>query len=199
MKKKYLIILSTLLITIISACGPAPTPTLSAADVQGTAVANAWIAITQTQAAMPTATQTPIPPLPTITFTSLPTFTPYPTLAPVVATLPDTSTTDPCNEPPPEKSQGDKVKIKFVNKSNGNVTLSFGMTQENSFKECGTYSFYISKFDEPVVEVLSGCYWGYGWVDGKEPSTAQTPDVLCVTDKSKTTAIWITSELIAFH
>ncbi len=197
MKRKYLIILSILLITIISACGPAPTPTLSAADVQGTAVANAWVAITQTQAAIPTATQTPIPP--TLTFTPLPTFTPYPTLVPVVATLPDTAATDPCNEPPPVKTQGDKVKIKFVNKSNGNVTLSFGMTQENSFKECGTYSFYISKFDEPVVEVLAGCYWGYGWVDGKEPSTAQTPDVLCVTDKSKTTAVWINTEVIAFH
>ena len=197
MKRKYLIILSILLITIISACGPAPAPTLSAADVQGTAVANAWVAITQTQAAIPTATQTPIPP--TLTFTPLPTFTPYPTLVPVVATLPDTAATDPCNEPPPVKTQGDKVKIKFVNKSNGNVTLSFGMTKENSFKECGTYSFYISKFDEPVVEVLAGCYWGYGWVDGKEPSTAQTPDVLCVTDKSKTTAVWINTEVITFH
>ena len=62
MKKKYPTFLSILLIVVISACGPAPTPTLSVADVQGTAVANAWIAITQTQAAIPTATQTPIPP-----------------------------------------------------------------------------------------------------------------------------------------
>jgi hypothetical protein len=198
MKKKYPVILLILLITIISACGPAPAPTLSAADVQGTAVADAWIALTLTQAAIPTATGTPIPPLPTITFTPLPTFTPYPTLAPA-ATLPDTSATNPCDEPPPIKTEGDKVKIKFVNKSSGNVTLSFGMTQENSFKECGTYSFYLAKFDEPVVEVLAGCYWGYGWVDGNEPSTAQTPDILCVTDTSKATAIWITSEVISFH
>ena len=56
MKKKYPTILSILLITIISACGPTPTPTLSAADVQGTAVADAWIALTLTQAAIPTAT-----------------------------------------------------------------------------------------------------------------------------------------------
>ena len=81
MKIKYPVSISILLITLISACGPTPAPTLSAADVQGTAVANAWVAITQTQAAIPTATQTLIPPLPTITFTPLPTFTPYPTLA----------------------------------------------------------------------------------------------------------------------
>jgi hypothetical protein len=199
MKIKYSVSISILLITLISACAPSPAPTLSAADVQGTAVANAWVAITQTQAAIPTATQTLIPPLPTTTFTPLPTFTPYPTLAAPVATLPDTSAADPCDAPPPIDPKGEKVKIKFVNKSNGNVTLSFGMTHENSLKECGTYSFYVAKFEEPIVEVLAGCYWGYGWVDGNEPSTAQTPDVLCVTDTSKTTAIWITPELIAFH
>ena len=133
MKKKYLIILSILLITIISACGPTPAPTLSVEDVQGTAVANAWVAITLTQAAIPTATETPIPPTPTIAFTPLPVFTPYPTLVPA-ATLPDTSAKDPCDEPPPIDPQGDKVKIKFVNKSSGNVTLSFGMTQGKFIK-----------------------------------------------------------------
>jgi hypothetical protein len=199
MKIKYPAIFSIWLIILTSACGPAPAPTLSAGDVQGTAVANAWVAITQTQAAMPTATRTPNPPQPTITFTPLPTFTPYPTLAVPIATLPDTSAADPCDSPPPIDPKGEKVSIKFVNKSNGNVSLSFGMTQENSLKECGTYTFYIPKFDEPVVEVLAGCYWGFGWVNGKEPSTARNPEVLCVTDNSKTIAIWITPELIAFH
>ena len=203
MKIKYPTILLMLLITFISACGPAPTPTLSAGDVQGTAVANAWVAITQTQAAIPTATQTPIPPTPTITLIPLPTATlvivPPLALKPV-ATLPDTSAADPCNQPPPIKPKGDMVKIKLVNKSGGNVNpLSLGMTQENSFKECGTYSFSLGQYEEAVVDVLAGCYWGFGYVNGKKPSTARTSDVLCVTDTSKTTAIWITPELIAFH
>jgi hypothetical protein len=200
MKKKYLTILSILIIAVVSACGPAPAPTLSVADIQGTAIADAWNAMTMTQAAIPTATQTPIPP--TATLAPLPTATLLlvPTLAIVpVATLPDTSATDPCDEPPPAEPKGNLVKIKFVNKSEGNVSLSFGMVQENSLKECGTYSFYLAKFDEPVVEVLAGCYWGFGWVDGKVPSTAQTPDVLCVTDTSKETAIWVTADLINFH
>jgi hypothetical protein len=198
MKKKYPTILSILIITVISACGPAPAPTLSVADVQGTAVANAWIAITLTQAAIPTATQTPIPPTATITFTPLPTFTPFPTLVP--ATLPDTSATNPCNEPPPAEPKGTMVKIKLVNKSGGNIApLSFGMIKENSLKECGTYTFSLGKFEEKVVDVLAGCYWGFGYVNGDAPSTAQTPDVLCVTDTSKTTSIWINKEVIGFH
>ena len=201
MKKKYLTILSILLITVISACGPAPTPTMSVADLQGTAVADAWIALTQTQAAIPTATQTPIPPTPTATLEPLPTATLLliPTLELVpVATLPDTSATDPCNEPPPIKPKGAVVKIKFVNKTDSSLNLSFAMAQENSLKECGTYSFTLARFDEPVVEVLAGCYWGYAWVLDP-PSNAKTPDALCVTDTSKITAIWITKEVIGFH
>jgi hypothetical protein len=117
----------------------------------------------------------------------------------VPATLPDTSATNPCNEPPPVDAKGGKVKIKFVNRSNGAVTLSFGMTQENSLKECGTYSFSLGRYDEPVVEVLAGCYWAYAWVDGKVPSTAKNIDALCVTDPNKSYAIWINAEVISFH
>lgn len=200
MKKKYPTLISILLITIISACGPTPAPTLSAADIQGTAVANAWVAITQTQAAMPTATQTPIPPTPTVAFTPLPAFTPYPTLAPVVATLPDTSVTDPCKGPAPVKPLGTTVTIKLINKSGGNVApISLGMMKENSLKECGIYTFSLGKYEEPVVTVLAGCYWGYGYVNGDKPSTPETADALCVTDTDKTTSIWITENLISFH
>jgi hypothetical protein len=197
MKRKISSVVSILIIAVLSACGPAPTPTMSAADVQGTAIADAWIALTQTQAAIPTVTETPIPPTATITLTPLPLPTAFPTLVP--ATLPDTSATDHCNEPPPAEPKGDKVKIKFVNKSNGNVTLSFGMEQENEEKECGTYSFSFGRYEEPIVEVLAGCYWGYAWVDGKVPSTAKTINSLCVTDTSKTTSIWISPEVISFH
>ncbi|MBI5952584.1 MAG: hypothetical protein HY865_13080 [Chloroflexi bacterium] len=202
MKRKILSVISILVIGALSACGPEATPTLSVVDVQGTAIADAWMAVTQTQAAIPTATATPIPPTPTETLTPASTIAPLiiPTLdlAPV-ATLPDTSTTNPCNEPPPTKPLGTTVKIKFLNKSDGDVALAFGMTQENDKKECGTYNFTLGRYQELEVQVLAGCYWGYGWVTGNKPSTSQTPDVLCVTDTSKTTAIWITAEVINFH
>jgi hypothetical protein len=197
MKRKLSSVIIILVFAVLSACGPDATPTMSVADVQGTAIADAWIALTQTQAAMPTTTETLIPPTHTPTFIPGPTFTPFPTIVP--ATLPDTSAIDPCNEPPPAKPKGDKVKIKFLNKSNGNVALSFGMVHENEEKECGTYSFSLGVYEEPVVEVLAGCYWGYAWVNGKVPSTAKTIDNLCVTDTSKTTSIWISTEVISFH
>ena len=45
---------------VLSACGPEPEPTMSPADVQGTAMSAAMTMVAETQAAIPTAT--PIPP-----------------------------------------------------------------------------------------------------------------------------------------
>ena len=199
MNKKYLTILTLLTITILSACGPAPAPTLSAADIQSTAVVDAWIAITQTQAAIPTATATPIP---TATFTPLPTFTPISisTLPPVVIPTETAAADDPCNQPPPTEPKGVKVKVKFVNKSGGHVDLSFGMNSPNALKECGTYSFSLGQYVEPTVTVLAGCYLGYAWITGDTPSVAKTGStILCVTDPNVERSIWITAETIGFH
>lgn len=199
MNKKYLIIPTLLIITILSACGPAPAPTLSAADVQGTAVADAWIAITQTQAAMPTIMSTPVP---TETFTPQPTLTLLPTLSLPTLVIPTetTAANDPCNLPPPDKPKGITVKVKFVNKSGGHVDLSFGMNSPNKMKECGTYSFSLGQFDEPTVTVLAGCYWGYAWITGDKPSVAKTGNaILCITNPNEERSIWITSENIGFH
>ncbi len=199
MKKKYLLALSILIIMIISACGPAPEPTLAAEDIASTAVANAWIAITQTQAAIPTSTATLVP---TPTYTPLPTFTLLPTLPPATLAVdnPAVATQDPCNQPPPEKPKGATVKVKFVNKSEGVINLSFGMNSPNAQKECVTYSFTLDVFDEPVVTVLAGCYWGYAWITGKVPSVARTGStIICVSDPSKTPPIWINKEAIWLH
>lgn len=200
MNTKYLTIFILLTLLMLTACGPAPTPTLNAEDVANTAIADAWVAVTQTQAAIPTATATLIP---TVTFTPLPTFTPIPisTLPPlIVPTATISAADDPCNQPPPIKPNGAQVKVKFVNKSGGHVDLSFGMTAPNNLKECGTYGFSLGAFDEPVVTVLAGCYWGYAWITGKTPSVAKTGDtILCVTDPSVERAIWITIDTIGFH
>jgi hypothetical protein len=199
MNKKYLTILSILIITILSACGPAPEPTLTAEEIANTAIADAWIAITQTQAAIPTATATLIP---TATFTPLPTATQiiFPTLAP--PTIAPTAGEDPCNLPPPIDPKGQMVSVKFVNKSEGNAILSFGMIQPNSLGECGTYGYTLGRYDQPVVRVLAGCYWAFAWidkVDSNQTSTAKNINPLCITDPAKEPDIWISAEVVNFH
>ena len=200
MKRKILSMLPLILILVLSACGGGATPAVNLADMQNTAIANAWLAMTQTQAALPTATAT---------FTPAPTETPAATFV-MVPTLPSISqptlmvpagnpTTDPCNEPPPLKPTGTLVQVKFVNKSEGGLSLSFGMVSPNAQGECGTYAFSMGKFDAPVVTVLAGCYWAYAYID--KPATSSTPPgkSLCVYDATKAVAIWITAEVIGFH
>ena len=195
MTKKFLYLTLILIMLALAACGPAPEPTLNAGDLANTAVAEAWIAVTLTQAALPTNTATPIPPTPT----PLPTVTPFPTLPPVLATVPSaTAATNPCNMPPPIDAQGAKVKVKFVNKSKGTATVAFGMEAENPDGECGTYSFTFADNQSTVVEVLAGCYWAYGWISGSEPSTAQSIESLCFTDPGQIRGLTIGKEVIGF-
>ena len=92
-----------------------------------------------------------------------------------VAAVPTATQTDPCNEPPPVEPKGTTVQVRFVNKSKGRVNLSFGMIQENDEGECGTYSFTIGPQMSPETTILAGCYWGYAWITGTEPSIAKSP------------------------
>lgn len=200
MIKKYLLVFSALFALIISACGAEATPTISAADIASTAMADAWIAITQTQAAMPT--NTPIPP--TLTFTPQPTFTFVPT-QPVQptnppATLAVAATQGECDQPPPLEPQGALVNVDFRNESKGQVNLSLGMNSPNAKKECVTYSFSLGSGGGIVdAKVLAGCYWGYAWITGDEPSIAKTGNILlCMTDTSGIHHIVITKERIEF-
>jgi len=194
MKKKHLTILFTLIILLMSACGPAPEPTLTAEELQGTAVAGAWLAVTQTQAAIPASTATPIPPQATLTYTPLATFTAVATFVP--ATIANTESV--CDQLPATQLKGIQVPVKFVNKSGATVNLSFGMNSPNSYGECVTYSYTLGEFDTPVVKVLAGCYWAYAWVQGSKPSTAENLELLCVNDPSLEPDIAIGSEVISF-
>ena len=191
MKRKALTFTTILIVVALSACGTASTPTVLPADMANTAIAAAWTEVNLTQAAMPTATASPIPPTPTLTFTPIPTPTPQP----LVIVPSPTSSVDPCNEPIPVPAKGTKTKVKFVNESNGTVQLAFGMTQKNELGECGTYSFTMGASESPTVEVLTGCYWAYAWITGKKPSTARSPNDICV-DASTTRGITITAEWI---
>ena len=199
MYKKYLTILSIFIITIISACGPAPTPTLSVADLQGTAMADAWVSITQTQAAIPTATVTPIP---TATFTPLPTVTPLllliPTLAPISLATATSAGNNPCYNPPPVKPKGVMVQVKLVINSQGLVDLNLGMENANTDGECATYFFRLGRFDEPVVSLLSACYWGFAYITDPT-SNSKTIAPLCLNDTTKTVPVSIGAEVIGLQ
>jgi hypothetical protein len=194
MNKKYMTIPLILILTLVSACGPAPEPTLSADDLANTAVANAWGMMTLTQAAIPTATAT-FPP--TATFTPQPTFTPIPqaTLPPVNAVVP--TATSVCNQVPPLIPQGTLVNVEFKNDSEGTLNLSFGMNDPNSKGECVTYGYSMGKFDVVSAQILAGCYWGYAWVTGdKETSTAQGTSLMCMNASNVTYHVSIGKETI---
>jgi len=198
MKFKITFTVLSLIGITLSACGPAPAPTLSAADMANTAVANAWLAMTATQAAIPTATAT-FPP--TETFTPQPSFTPIPlsTLPPVNVVVP-TATTQ-CNQVPPLIPKGSLVNVEFKNESAGTVNFSFGMNSPNSHGECVTYGYAFGKFDTLPTQVLAGCYWAYGWVDGgnNQTSTTQGTALMCMTDSTASYHIVIGKETVSLN
>lgn len=199
MKQKSLITISILIMLFISACGTVnEEPTLSAEDQANTAVAEAWILITQTQAALPTST--PVPPTSTLepTLPPLPTIEILPTLP--IATIASAPSQDECNQPPPLEPKGSQVNVDFTNTSKGQVNLALGMNTPNDKKECVTYSFSLGSGGGIVTaRILAGCYWAYGWVTGNEPSTASSgSNLMCMTDTSGTYHILITQERIEF-
>lgn len=198
MKQKIFCVISILIILSLSACGSAE-PTITPQDQASTAMAEAWLVITQTQAALPTST--PIPPTntPEPTFTFVPTIAILPTLPP--ATVAVAPTESECNQPPQLEPQGAQVKIEIKNESNGSVNLSLGMNSPNDKKECVTYSFTLANNNNPVAaNVLAGCYWGWGWVDGQEDSIAKSgSQLLCMTDTNVIYKILVTKERVEFR
>ena len=201
MKRIILTLFSILMIAMLSACGSAPaaTPTISVDDIRATAAAKVAGDLAQTQAALPTATDTPVPP----TSTEQPIFAvPTATSAPFVLSTnvaPTPAATAVCNQVPPVKPQGALAKVRFINKSGGQVSLSFGMISPNDKGECVTYGYTLGIFSSPEETILAGCYWGYAWISGNKTSTAHTTEQLCFDDPSKAPSVWITTETIDFH
>lgn len=198
MKQKFLITISFLAILALSACGGAEAaPEISAEDLAATSVAEAWLVITQTAAAMPT--NTPIPP----TFTPQPTSTPAPTLAllptqSIPAAVVATATLE-CNQIPQPEPLGNMVSVEFYNESGGRADLAFGMMSPNDKGECYTYSFSFGNSDPSSNRVLAGCYWGYAWISGAQSSVARSGDkIMCMTDANIVYKVVITSERVDF-
>ena len=163
-----------LIALIASACAPQAAPTMSAADVQTTAVAAAFTMVAQTQAAIPTAT--PLPP------TEAPTSTPLPTNTPVaLPTLEVTSTTaalsaptsgssgaatvDPCaNRVLSASPQGKSTSIRIANTTKYEVTVSLYLNETASHGECGYRSYVLKKnSDVTITDLVQGCYNLWAW------------------------------------
>lgn len=181
---KYAWIISAIAALVMTACGPAPEPTMSPADVQGTAMAAAMTMVAETQAAIPTAT--PIPP------TEVPSATPFPTntvpplnltpstqaaqageiiqqatqpvgLAPTNTPAQGSGSNDPCNQPLTSwGGQSAQITLKNNTKPKGVVTASLFFNA--SFGECG----YISaQFDNSAtLTVPVGVFSAGAFVDG---------------------------------
>ena len=114
---KYAWIILAIAALVMTACGPTPEPTMSPEEVQGTAMSGAMTMVSETQAAIPTAT--PIPPTETPSPTPLPTNTVPPLnltpatqaagiiqpatqafgLAPTNTPAQASGSNDPCNQP----------------------------------------------------------------------------------------------------
>jgi hypothetical protein len=168
---KFLITLFAIALTV-SACAPAAIPTMSAEDVQSTAVAAAFTVVAQTQAAIPTATS--VPPTDTPAATPLPTNTPLPlsslevtatTTVLAAATSSSSSGTDPCANRVLSGSPGGKpTMIRIANTTKAEVTVSLYLNETASHGECGYRSYVIKKnSDVTITDLVQGCYNLWAW------------------------------------
>lgn len=168
---KFLPIL-LILALITSACGAEPVPTLTAADVQSTAIAAAFTMVAQTQAAIPTST--PLPPTGTPTETPLPSNTPPPlptqagTAVSTVAAANNSNsnaTVDPCsNRVLSWSPRGRETIIRIWNTTRAQVTVSLYLNETASHGECGYRSYTLGRNDDVVItDLVQGCYNLWAW------------------------------------
>ena len=164
---KFLSMIIVMSAMVITACGAEPAPTMSAADVQFTAVAAAFTIVAETQAAIPTAT--PLPPTETPTQTPLPTDTPLalPSLAVTLTSVPPTSSGDPCdNRVLSWSPNGRPTKIRLANTTKVAVTVSIYLNETADKGECGWRTYKIGgKNDTIIDDLVQGCYNLWAWSD----------------------------------
>jgi len=169
MKQKIIVI--TLIIGLaLSTCGAEQTPTVSAADVAGTAQAAAFTMVAETQLAIPT--NTPLPPTETASPTPPPTETqaPSPTVDPLLPTA--TFTLAPQSSVPTQQDNCNKIlsewtvptiKILVSNETQPKGTVTLSMYVQTEFGECGFIPAYGGSFSGPA-----GYYSAFALVDGKK-------------------------------
>lgn len=190
MKRITISTLMAAMTMIISACGAEPVPTVSAVDVQLTAVAAAFTVVAQTQAAIPSAT--PLPPTETASPTPLPTNTPasLPTLQTTFTPAPASNASgDPCATRVLSWSpKGRPTTIRIVNTTKAAVTVSLYLNETLDHNECGYRSYSLSSRGDVVIsDLVQGCYnlWAFN-SDQKIPVNAQSP-TSCLNNSDKWT------------
>ena len=171
MKQIHRILIALSMAAFANACSATPAvPTISAVDVQSTAIAAALTLVAQTQAAIPTetplsptATQAPTEtPLATNTPQSLPTLASTPVAA---ATAVPQNTVDPCSTRILSASpRGRETIIQIVNLVKAQVTVSLYLNETASWGECGYRSYVLGARDSVLItDLIQGCYdlWAF--------------------------------------
>ncbi|MBI3162962.1 MAG: hypothetical protein HYZ23_10645 [Chloroflexi bacterium] len=162
------------LTVLLAACGGGQTdapPTLSPADVEGTAMASALTMVAATQLAIPT--NTSLPPTEIPSPTTLPTFTPVslPTLAVPALSTPTTAPStggNPCLGPIDFGQAGKTCRIRIENETGGTLSpISLNLWTPNAFGQCGAMSMNIGVNGKEIVSIPAGSWWGYAWVNFK--------------------------------
>lgn len=172
MKQIWLILAITTL--VLTACGSEAEPTISAAEVQGTAVAAALTMVAETQAVIPTATL--LPP------TEAPSATPFPTntVAPLVLTSPTQaqalavvptntpvpasgSGNDPCNQPL-TTWEGESAQMRLQNNTKPKGVVTASLFFRTSLGQCGYIGTQFSGTTTLTVPV--GTFSAGAFVDG---------------------------------
>ncbi len=170
--KRNALIVGVILSLAASACAPQAAPTANPLDIQHTAEAGALTMVAQTQDAVPTATDTSVPP------TKIPSPTPRPTLTPITSPTSDVliaatstvvsqasgSTQDNCNKAL-TSWEGPTAKLNLANetKPKGLVTLSLYVVTERG--ECGYLSQQFE--DNGSLSGPVGQYSAAAFVDGQ--------------------------------
>jgi hypothetical protein len=196
---KKLLVLTITFTLLLSACGREQEPTMSAEDVQGTAVAAAWTMVAETQAAIPTATPvpptetaSPTPPLPTNTIAPLVASTQAlpigPSLTPVAQSQ---ATADICLDLKhvlPADAAGPTMPLRIVNEHNVTVTISLYLNK-TVFGECGYRSYTLKKNGDTVQTMPQGCYSAWAWSQDSSNAFNSSGFGLCGNNSDKWTMV----------
>ncbi|MCE9647688.1 MAG: hypothetical protein K8S20_16970 [Chloroflexi bacterium] len=158
---------------LLTACGPQGTPTMTSAEVEGTAVSSAWTMVALTQQAIPTAT--PIPPSETPTATLPPTETPLASPTPDQLFLPTATQAalGDCMGPLNMGEAGPTVPVRIENHSGGKIVwISFNLST-NAFGQCGALSYNnILNNDTLTIRLPRGSYYVGAGIELKKGSSS---------------------------
>ena len=179
---------------MVSACGAQAAPTLSAADVQLTAVAAAFTIVAETLAAVPTAT--PLPPTETASPTLLPTNTPIslPTSATLQATFTPAAAAGAatpyyCDTRVLSWSpKGRATVIRIVNTTKAAVTVSLYLNETQDHNECGYRSYNLSPRGDVVIgDLVQACYDLFAWSNDPKIPVRAASGTSCINNPDKWT------------